>query len=163
MSWSRCPKTACLRLPPSPSASLRPEIQALLLSDCLVLLQKGPDERLQLRYPSRGGDGKTSFSPVVKLDSLLVRSVATSKTQVALKRKLSRFFYHTVLMRLKLGISVQTTKPSTSSAPRRVRSTSWWPGIHRTKTRKTSSSRCRRASRLFFCCSEPCAPYSRMC
>lgn len=64
-----------LRLPPS-------EIQALLLSDCLVLLQKGPDERLQLRYPSRGGDGKTSFSPVVKLDSLLVRSVATSKTQV---------------------------------------------------------------------------------
>lgn len=65
-------------LPPS-------EIQALLLSDCLVLLQRGPDDRLQLRYPSRwlsgggtgGGDSKTSFSPLVKLDSLLVRSVAT--------------------------------------------------------------------------------------
>uniref|UniRef100_A0A8D2ZQU0 Rho guanine nucleotide exchange factor (GEF) 11 n=1 Tax=Scophthalmus maximus TaxID=52904 RepID=A0A8D2ZQU0_SCOMX len=61
------------------------EIQALLLSDCLVLLQRGPDDRLQLRYPSRwlggggggSGDSKTSFSPVVKLDSLLVRSVAT--------------------------------------------------------------------------------------
>ncbi|XP_068611825.1 LOW QUALITY PROTEIN: rho guanine nucleotide exchange factor 11 [Brachionichthys hirsutus] len=62
------------------------EIQALLLSDCLVLLQRGPDDRLQLRYPSRwlggggGGasvDSKTSFSPLVKLDSLLVRSVAT--------------------------------------------------------------------------------------
>nr|XP_061816486.1 rho guanine nucleotide exchange factor 11 isoform X4 [Nerophis lumbriciformis] len=58
------------------------DIQALLLSDCLVLLQRGPDERLQLRHPSRwlgggGGDSKTSFSPVVKLDSLLVRSVAT--------------------------------------------------------------------------------------
>lgn len=72
---------------PPPSS----EIQALLLSDCLVLLQKGPDERLQLRYPSRGGDSKTSFSPVVKLDSLLVRSVATSKTQVTLKRKFSFF------------------------------------------------------------------------
>ncbi|XP_054882538.1 LOW QUALITY PROTEIN: rho guanine nucleotide exchange factor 11-like [Poeciliopsis prolifica] len=63
------------------------EIQALLLSDCLVLLQKGPDDRLLLRYPSRwmggGGvviaDNKTSFSPLVKLDSLLVRSVATDK------------------------------------------------------------------------------------
>ncbi|XP_047241513.1 rho guanine nucleotide exchange factor 11 isoform X2 [Girardinichthys multiradiatus] len=63
------------------------EIQALLLSDCLVLLQKGPDDRLQLRYPSRwlgggGGvsvDNKTTFSPLVKLDSLLVRSVATDK------------------------------------------------------------------------------------
>uniref|UniRef100_A0A3Q2PA42 Rho guanine nucleotide exchange factor 11 n=1 Tax=Fundulus heteroclitus TaxID=8078 RepID=A0A3Q2PA42_FUNHE len=63
------------------------EIQALLLSDCLVLLQKGPDDRLQLRYPSRwlggaGGvmvDNKPSFSPLVKLDALLVRSVATDK------------------------------------------------------------------------------------
>ncbi|XP_032438286.1 rho guanine nucleotide exchange factor 11 isoform X7 [Xiphophorus hellerii] len=63
------------------------EIQALLLSDCLVLLQKGPDDRLLLRYPFRwmgGGGGviadtKTSFSPLVKLDSLLVRSVATDK------------------------------------------------------------------------------------
>ncbi|CAF97027.1 unnamed protein product [Tetraodon nigroviridis] len=61
------------------------EIQALLLSDCLVLLQRGPDDRLLLRHPSRwlggggpgGGDSKTSFSPLVKLDSLLVRSVAT--------------------------------------------------------------------------------------
>ncbi|KAF7654701.1 hypothetical protein LDENG_00066210, partial [Lucifuga dentata] len=35
------------------------EIQALLLSDCLVLLQKGPDDRLLLRCPSRwlGGGG----------------------------------------------------------------------------------------------------------
>uniref|UniRef100_A0A673CEC2 Rho guanine nucleotide exchange factor (GEF) 11 n=1 Tax=Sphaeramia orbicularis TaxID=375764 RepID=A0A673CEC2_9TELE len=64
------------------------EIQALLLSDCLVLLQRGPDDRLQLRYPSRwlsgggggSGDSKTSFSPLVKLDSLLVRSVATGRT-----------------------------------------------------------------------------------
>ncbi|XP_036813748.1 rho guanine nucleotide exchange factor 11 isoform X6 [Oncorhynchus mykiss] len=61
------------------------EIQALLLSDLLVLLQRGPDDRLLLRCPSRflggggggSGDTKASFSPVVQLDSLLVRSVAT--------------------------------------------------------------------------------------
>lgn len=61
------------------------EIQALLLSDCLLLLQRGPDDRLQLKYPSRwlggggasSGESKTFFSPLVKLDSLLVRSVAT--------------------------------------------------------------------------------------
>ncbi|XP_072553649.1 rho guanine nucleotide exchange factor 11 isoform X3 [Paramormyrops kingsleyae] len=61
------------------------EVQALLLSDLLVLLQRGPDDRLVLRCPSRslgGGVGgsnelKTSFCPVVRLDSLLVRSVAT--------------------------------------------------------------------------------------
>uniref|UniRef100_A0A671UPK7 Rho guanine nucleotide exchange factor (GEF) 11 n=1 Tax=Sparus aurata TaxID=8175 RepID=A0A671UPK7_SPAAU len=71
------------------------EIQALLLSDCLVLLQRGPDDRLQLRYPSRwlggggggGGDSKTSFSPLVKLDSLLVRSVATGNTAVTFLNK----------------------------------------------------------------------------
>ena len=65
------------------------EIQALLLSDLLVLLQRGPDERLLLRGPSRwlggggggGGDTKTSFSPVVQLDSLLVRPVATGKVK----------------------------------------------------------------------------------
>lgn len=73
---------------------LSSEIQALLLSDCLVLLQRGPDDRLQLRYPSRwlggggggSGDSKTSFSPLVKLDSLLVRSVATGKTVVTSKK-----------------------------------------------------------------------------
>ncbi|XP_036066826.1 rho guanine nucleotide exchange factor 11 [Oryzias melastigma] len=61
------------------------EVLALLLADVLVLLQKGPDDRLQLRYPTRwlgggggvSGDSKTSFSPLLKLDSLLVRPVAT--------------------------------------------------------------------------------------
>ncbi|TRY81875.1 hypothetical protein DNTS_004951 [Danionella cerebrum] len=57
------------------------EIQALLLSDLLLLLQRGPDERLVLRCPSRsvGGasDPRTPFCPVVRLDTCLVRSVAT--------------------------------------------------------------------------------------
>ncbi|XP_043100806.1 rho guanine nucleotide exchange factor 11 isoform X2 [Puntigrus tetrazona] len=57
------------------------EVQALLLSDLLVLLQRGPDERLILRCPSRslGGapDLKIPFCPILRLDSALVRSVAT--------------------------------------------------------------------------------------
>ncbi|XP_066579186.1 rho guanine nucleotide exchange factor 11 isoform X2 [Amia ocellicauda] len=57
------------------------EIQALLLEDLLVLLQR-VDDRLVLRCPTRnlgGGnnDVKMSFSPIVSLDSLLVRLVAT--------------------------------------------------------------------------------------
>ncbi|XP_076144910.1 rho guanine nucleotide exchange factor 11 isoform X1 [Alosa pseudoharengus] len=55
------------------------EVHALLLCDLLVLLQKGADDRLVLRCPSRwgGGDSKTSFCPIARLDSLLVRPVAT--------------------------------------------------------------------------------------
>ncbi|XP_055012062.1 rho guanine nucleotide exchange factor 11 isoform X2 [Boleophthalmus pectinirostris] len=80
------------------------EIQALLLSDCLVLLQRGPDERLQLRYPSRWlgggvgptGDGKTSLSPLVKLDSLLVRSVATDNKALYIISTTERQIYELV-------------------------------------------------------------------
>ncbi|XP_072314649.1 rho guanine nucleotide exchange factor 11 isoform X3 [Eucyclogobius newberryi] len=80
------------------------EIQALLLSDFLVLLQRGPDERLQLRYPSRWlgggggptGEGKTSFSPLVKLDSLLVRSVATDNKALYVISATERQIYELV-------------------------------------------------------------------
>ncbi|XP_060887898.1 rho guanine nucleotide exchange factor 11 isoform X2 [Labrus mixtus] len=80
------------------------EIQALLLSDCLVLLQRGPDDRLQLRYPSRwlggggggGGDSKTSFSPLVKLDSLLVRLVATDNKALYVISTTERQIYELV-------------------------------------------------------------------
>ncbi|XP_034532525.1 rho guanine nucleotide exchange factor 11 isoform X3 [Notolabrus celidotus] len=80
------------------------EIQALLLSDCLVLLQRSPDDRLQLRYPSRwlggggGGsvDSKTSFSPLVKLDSLLVRSVATDNKALYVISTTERQIYELV-------------------------------------------------------------------
>ncbi|KAK2862956.1 hypothetical protein Q5P01_002489 [Channa striata] len=80
------------------------EIQALLLSDCLVLLQRGPDDRLLLRYPSRwlgggGGvssDNKTSFSPLVKLDSLLVRSVATDNKALYIISTTERQIYELV-------------------------------------------------------------------
>ncbi|XP_047450683.1 rho guanine nucleotide exchange factor 11 isoform X3 [Mugil cephalus] len=80
------------------------EIQALLLSDCLVLLQRGPDDRLQLRFPSRwlggggggSGDNKTSFSPLVKLESLLVRSVATDNKALYVISTTERQIYELV-------------------------------------------------------------------
>ncbi|XP_028262876.1 rho guanine nucleotide exchange factor 11 isoform X2 [Parambassis ranga] len=80
------------------------DIQALLLSDCLVLLQRGPDDRLQLRHPSRwlgggggsGGDTKTSFSPLVNLDSLLVRSVATDNKALYVISTTERQIYELV-------------------------------------------------------------------
>ncbi|XP_077645464.1 rho guanine nucleotide exchange factor 11-like [Lonchura striata] len=56
------------------------ELHVLLLEELLVLLQR-QDERWLLRCHSRGlaADTKQSFSPVLKLSSLLVRSVATDK------------------------------------------------------------------------------------
>ncbi|XP_034086309.1 rho guanine nucleotide exchange factor 11 isoform X3 [Gymnodraco acuticeps] len=80
------------------------EIQALLLSDSLLLLQRGPDDRLLLRYPSRwlgggvggSGDSKTFFSPLVKLDSLLVRSVATDNKALYLISTTERQIYELV-------------------------------------------------------------------
>ncbi|KAK1784296.1 hypothetical protein P4O66_019955, partial [Electrophorus voltai] len=62
------------------------DIHALLLSDLLVLLQRGSGDRLILRCPARSLGGvlgvgtrtsKPPFPPVVRLDSSLVRSVAT--------------------------------------------------------------------------------------
>ncbi|XP_071235170.1 rho guanine nucleotide exchange factor 11-like isoform X2 [Salvelinus alpinus] len=80
------------------------EIQALLLSDLLVLLQRGPDDRLLLRCPSRwlggggggSGDTKASFSPVVQLDSLLVRSVATDNKALYIISTTERKIYELV-------------------------------------------------------------------
>ncbi|KAJ8007580.1 hypothetical protein DPEC_G00095510 [Dallia pectoralis] len=80
------------------------EIQALLLTDMLVLLQRGPDDRLLLRCPSRwlggvgggSGDTKASFSPVVQLDSLLVRSVATDNKALYVISTTERQIYELV-------------------------------------------------------------------
>ncbi|XP_041331478.1 rho guanine nucleotide exchange factor 11 [Pyrgilauda ruficollis] len=59
------------------------DLHVLLLEELLVLLQR-QDERWLLKCHSKGGlggapDTKQSFSPVLKLSSLLVRSVATDK------------------------------------------------------------------------------------
>ncbi|XP_077598612.1 rho guanine nucleotide exchange factor 11 [Stigmatopora nigra] len=71
------------------------DIHALLLSDCLLLLQRGPDERLLLRHPSRwlGGGGD---SPLLKLDSLVVRSVATDNKALYVLSATERQMYELV-------------------------------------------------------------------
>ncbi|KAG8147050.1 hypothetical protein E2320_014109, partial [Naja naja] len=60
--------------------SISPDLQVLLLGDLLVLLQR-QDERLVLKCHGRAGlgssDPKQSFSPVLRLGSVLIRSVAT--------------------------------------------------------------------------------------
>ncbi|KAM8794297.1 rho guanine nucleotide exchange factor 11 [Eudromia elegans] len=58
------------------------DLHVLLLEDLLVLLQK-QDEKLVLKCHSKSAlgssDTKQSFSPVLKLNSVLIRSVATDK------------------------------------------------------------------------------------
>lgn len=58
------------------------DLHVLLLEDLLVLLQR-QDERLVLKCHSKtalvSSDTKQTFSPILKLSSLLVRSVATDK------------------------------------------------------------------------------------
>lgn len=69
--WSSRPLTAAL-----PTADLH----VLLLEDLLVLLQR-QDEKLLLKCHSKtaagSSDSKQTFSPVLKLNAVLVRSVAT--------------------------------------------------------------------------------------
>ncbi|XP_052036151.1 rho guanine nucleotide exchange factor 11 isoform X4 [Apodemus sylvaticus] len=58
------------------------DLQVLLLEDLLVLLQK-QEERLLLKCHSKtavgSSDSKQTFSPVLKLNAVLIRSVATDK------------------------------------------------------------------------------------
>lgn len=59
------------------------ELYTLLLEDILVLLQK-QDERLILKCHSKNlastADTKHIFSPIIKLNTVLVRSVATGQS-----------------------------------------------------------------------------------
>lgn len=55
------------------------ELYTLLLEDILVLLQK-QDERLILKCHSKNLAGAADFySPIIKLNTVLVRSVATGQ------------------------------------------------------------------------------------
>lgn len=61
------------------------ELYAILLEDILVLLQK-QDERLILKFHGKNqagaADAKNIFSPVIKLNTVLVRPVATGESSV---------------------------------------------------------------------------------
>lgn len=56
------------------------DLQVLLLEDLLVLLQR-QEERLLLKCHSKtavgSADSRQTFSPVLKLNAVLIRSVAT--------------------------------------------------------------------------------------
>lgn len=58
------------------------ELYTILLEDILVLLQK-QDERLVLKFHGKNlasaADTKHIFSPIIKLNTVLVRPVATGK------------------------------------------------------------------------------------
>lgn len=63
-----------------------PDLHVLLLEDLLVLLQK-QDEKLVLKCHGKTAlgslDNKQTFSPVLKLNSVLIRSVATGSEGTA--------------------------------------------------------------------------------
>lgn len=69
------------------SIVLLSELYAILLEDILVLLQK-QDERLILKFHGKNqasaADAKNIFSPVIKLNTVLVRPVATGGSFTAL-------------------------------------------------------------------------------
>lgn len=66
-------------------SSPTPDLHVLLLEDLLVLLQK-QDEKLVLKCHSKtalgSSDNKQTFSPVLKLNSVLIRSVATGRDKI---------------------------------------------------------------------------------
>lgn len=69
------------------------ELYVILLEDILVLLQK-QDERLVLKFHGKNqasaADAKNIFSPVIKLNTVLVRPVATGESFGGL---CGRFFF----------------------------------------------------------------------
>lgn len=79
---SRKPLTHELKV----SNRLPSELYTLLLEDILVLLQK-QDERLILKCHSKNlagtADTKHTFSPIIKLNTVLVRSVATGQCRLS--------------------------------------------------------------------------------
>lgn len=66
--------------PGAPDGAPPADLHVLLLEDLLVLLQR-QDEKLLLKCHSKtaagSSDSKQSFSPVLKLNAVLIRSVAT--------------------------------------------------------------------------------------
>jgi len=66
--------------PPIPSAPHLSEVQCVLLVDMLVLLQK-QDDKMVLKCQSKSNiamqEGKQMLSPIIKLDSVFLREVAT--------------------------------------------------------------------------------------
>lgn len=78
--WGQCCWGAWGQCTPPQHRAPSPDLHVLLLEDLLVLLQK-QDEKLLLKCHSKtavgSADSKQTFSPVLKLNAVLIRSVAT--------------------------------------------------------------------------------------
>lgn len=65
------------------------EVQCVLLGDLLVLLQK-QDDKMVLKCHSKSTiavqEGKQMLSPIIKLDSVFLREVATGQMHTASKK-----------------------------------------------------------------------------
>ncbi|XP_074836650.1 rho guanine nucleotide exchange factor 11 isoform X2 [Carettochelys insculpta] len=108
------------------------DLHVLLLEDLLVLLQK-QDEKLVLKFHSKtvlgSSDTKQTFSPVLKLNSMLIRSVATDKRALFIicTSELGPQIYELVALTPSekntwmelLEEAVQSTARNASSAPKR--------------------------------------------
>nr|XP_015224252.1 PREDICTED: rho guanine nucleotide exchange factor 1-like [Lepisosteus oculatus] len=72
----------CVCINPSLSQCSVPDVQALLLTDILVLLQK-QDDKMVLKCQSKSTtgvqEGKQMLSPIIKLGSVFLRDVATDR------------------------------------------------------------------------------------
>lgn len=68
--------------PFSPCSLFLSEVQCVLLGDLLVLLQK-QDDKMVLKCQSKSNiavqEGKQMLSPIIKLDSVFLREVATGQ------------------------------------------------------------------------------------
>lgn len=114
------------------------EVQCVLLGDLLVLLQK-QDDKMVLKCQSKSTiavqEGKQMLSPIIKLDSVFLREVATGQPHAVKKKKrnlvvssirvVSSFliaaFYFS-------SCSWQIERPSMWYSPGKAvrRSTNWW-------------------------------------
>lgn len=118
------------------SNHLPSELYTLLLEDILVLLQK-QDERLILKCHSKNlagtADTKHTFSPIIKLNTVLVRSVATGQLCLS-----ALFLFVHVWLTWSISLSRQTTSPSLSFPCLKTepRSMSWWRPPSRIRWRK---------------------------
>lgn len=70
------------------------EVQCVLLGDLLVLLQK-QDDKMVLKCQSKSTiavqEGKQMLSPIIKLDSVFLREVATGQPHTAKAKKTGCF------------------------------------------------------------------------
>lgn len=108
-----------LHLPP-PLPPCLSEVQCVLLGDLLVLLQR-QDDKMVLKCQSKSNiavqEGKQMLSPIIKLDSVFLRDVATGQLYVNPTDKCSHFHCGINYSSHCFFVFWQIERPSTSYLP----------------------------------------------